>query len=174
MARLAIGAAIGIFIGVVVGAALNIRAEEEPTPETVEAAAAAGVDPMDLQGAANTTQLSPWVYLYAVGELAPPRPPVFRPLPGLATLAYIAAHSRYGVRAACVARIESSGGLRMWNAAPWGRFGEHAQSWFGWLPSTAASVGVRLGDLDSEIAGFDRMLDRGRGREYAGITWGTC
>jgi len=59
-----------------------------------EAAAQAGVDPVDLQGAVNTTGLAPREYLYAVGELA-------RPLPTFETAVM--------VRVACIERKESGG-----------------------------------------------------------------
>jgi hypothetical protein len=51
------------------------HADEIATPEVVDVAAEAGVDPMDLQGAVNTTRLEPRAYLVAVGELGPPPAP---------------------------------------------------------------------------------------------------
>jgi hypothetical protein len=91
--------------------------------------------------------------------------------------AWIASHSRYGQRGVCVSRIETGSWTAYWNPQPWGRYGEHAQGYFGWLPSTFYSVAPaswRIMNLDDEIAAFDIMLDRGRGREYAGILWGLC
>ena len=49
----------------------------DPPPSVVAAAQDAGVDPVDLQGAVNTTGLDPRVYLRGVGLLdnPPPQPP---------------------------------------------------------------------------------------------------
>jgi hypothetical protein len=85
---------------------------------------------------------------------------------------YIGSHSRYGQRAVCVSRIETGGWTAYYNKTPVGR--EHAQGYFGWLPSTAATVGAQIMDLDSEIAGFDRMMAVGRGKEFYGIRAGLC
>jgi hypothetical protein len=45
-----------------------------PTDEVIETANEAGVDPIDLQGAVNTTGMSPKDYAYAVGDLQRPKP----------------------------------------------------------------------------------------------------
>lgn len=92
--------------------------------------------------------------------------------PGDAVGNHIRATSRYGQRAACVAYIESTWGIGMYNPISVG--GEHAQGYFGWLPSTARSVGATINHLDSEIAGFDRMIDNRRGNEFHGINVGRC
>lgn len=96
---------------------------------------------------------------------------------GLDYASYIASHSRYGWRAACVSRIETGGWTAFYNPTPVGRAREHAQGFMGWLPSTFASVarpGARIMNLDDEIAAFDRMLDAGRGNEFAGVLAGLC
>ena len=81
--------------------------------------------------------------------------------------AYILAHS--GWDAWHVACGESHLGLAMWNPRPWPPGAStHAAGYFGWLPGTAASVGVRIGDLASEVSGFNRMVATGRRGEFAG------
>jgi len=83
---------------------------------------------------------------------------------------YIGTHSRYGWKAVCVSRIETGSWTAFYNPVAW--HGEHAQGFFGWLPTTFYSValpGERIGVLDDEIANFDRMLDRGRAREFYGL-----
>lgn len=70
MTRLLIGAAFGLVVGVVAGAAVNLHADTVDA-EVLEAATAAGVDPIDLAGAVNTTGQDPYDYLRGVGELAP-------------------------------------------------------------------------------------------------------
>lgn len=147
-------------------------AHEVDIPDRVaEAAQAAEVDSLDLLGAVITTGTDdPYEYLYGVGELARP---VKKPtVATVGTAAYIASQSRYGQRAVCVSRIETGAWTAFYNPTPVGR--EHAQGYFGWLPSTAATVGAQIMNLDSEIRGFDIMLDRGRGREFYGIAAGIC
>jgi hypothetical protein len=179
--RLALGALVGLAVGVVVGAALSVRADETPSEETIMLAAEAGVDPWDLAGAANTTGLSPADYLahvdewIAVGESPNADGGLAHGWPGVGgARSYIASHSRYPARALCVAAMESGFNGQAWNPQPWGRWAEHAAGYFGWLGSTAASVGVRIGDLASEVAGFDEMMRRGRGNEFAGVAWRIC
>ena len=76
MARFVVGAVFGLVVGVVGAAALSIHADDE-----VEAAALeAGVDPLDLAGAVNTTGVAPREYLIRVGELTPPKPPPPQPI----------------------------------------------------------------------------------------------
>ena len=171
MTRLALGAAIGVLVGVVIGAALGIRAEQYPTEETVAAAAEAGVDPLDLQGAENTTGLDARDYLQAVGELVPvalpPAPTAPSGWPFGGALAQ---------RIFCVEEIESSHGRRMWNPRGWPppRFDEPAQGWLGWLPSTARAWGVVIGDRASEWDGARRMILAGAGGRFYGIAAGRC
>jgi hypothetical protein len=54
--------------------ATSVFAQVEPSDETAAAAAEAGVSPVDLLGAQFSTGMGPREYLYAVGELAPPKP----------------------------------------------------------------------------------------------------
>jgi hypothetical protein len=124
MARLAIGALFGVAIGLVVGAALDISAE--PDERTVALAAEAGVDPVDLLGAANTVAVDPRQYLYLSGELAPPppQPPPYAPVaPSI---------SGAVARADCIIRKES-GGLDVPN-----RQGSGARGPGQYMPSTWA------------------------------------
>jgi len=69
MIRLAIGAFIGLAIGVVLAAAVGIHAQTEPDDDVQAVADEAGVDGIALQGAVNSTGLAPADYLVAVGEL---------------------------------------------------------------------------------------------------------
>lgn len=82
-------------------------------------------------------------------------------------------------RILCIFQMESGMGRYLWNPQPWGRYGEHAQGWAGWLPSTWATTpqgraGLQIGDFDAEYAAVQWMLDVGRGREFAGVLWGRC
>lgn len=74
MARLIVGAVLGVVVSLLPGMA---RAAEDHVDqaELDDAAAEAGVDPIDLRGAVNSTGLAPRTYLVAVGDLVPPKPP---------------------------------------------------------------------------------------------------
>ena len=64
VARLALGVAIGVVVGLVVGTAIVVSHAQEATPQAVvDTAQEAGVDPVDLEGAVNTTGLEPREYL---------------------------------------------------------------------------------------------------------------
>jgi len=157
----------GFALAVVLAAAGTARAEQDPTEETIAAANEAGVDALDLQGAVNTTQLQPRVYLIAVGELAPPAPPAPFGWPFGGPLAQ---------RIYCIEALESTHGLHMWNPAGWPPpyFNEHAQGWLGWLPSTARRWGVQIGNRASEWDGAARMLLAGAGNQFYGVAAGRC
>jgi hypothetical protein len=92
--KLAIGLVIGLGVGIVVGAAIGIHAAQEIPDETVSAATDAGVDPVDLQGASNTTGLAPRDYLCQVGEGPCPDPPMPRGYPARVRLTH---YVEYGV-----------------------------------------------------------------------------
>jgi hypothetical protein len=77
-----------------------------------------------------------------------------------------------GQRIYCVEAIESHHGAAMWNPTPW--YGEHAQGWLGWLPSTARRWGVVIGSRASEWAGAARMIAAGAGGQFFGIAVGRC
>jgi hypothetical protein len=82
---------------------------------------------------------------------------------------YIATNSRYGWKAVCVSNIETGGWTAFYNPVAW--HGEHAQGFFGWLPSTFYGIAQwgAIMDLDAEIEAFDRMLDAHRGGEFYGL-----
>jgi hypothetical protein len=81
VARLALGVAFGVVVGLVVVSAIAVcyAQTEEPPQVVIDAASDAGVDPLDLEGAVNTTGLEAREYLYQVGELE--RPYVPPPVP---------------------------------------------------------------------------------------------
>lgn len=55
-------------------------ADDTPSDEIIQLAEETEVDPIDLEGASNTTGLSPRQYLVAIGVLAPPIPAPFGPM----------------------------------------------------------------------------------------------
>jgi hypothetical protein len=166
---------LGAFVlGLALGTAVAvIHGDELPSDDVLAAAQEANVDPLLLLGAVNTTHLDAHEYLFQVGELA-------RPVPPTPSLGYLRmAYGALGDRIWCVMGIESHWGAAMWNPQPWGRFGEHAQGWAGWLPSTWRTTppgrrGAGIGDFYAEAEGVAWMIGAGRGNEFAGIAWRRC
>lgn len=78
MARLAIGAAFGVLVGLVAGAALGIHAEDEDPPipaDVLVSGIRLGLDPRALMGALNTLGVPLEEYLMAEGHIPRPAPP---------------------------------------------------------------------------------------------------
>jgi hypothetical protein len=111
-------------------AALGLHAQD-PQTDVQQAAKAAGVDPVDLAGAANTLGVDPWVYVRAEGllEHAQP-PPVAAPPPPPAR------GSLWDKLAGCEAsgnwhsasNPRYKGGLQF-DATTWARYGGLAFAW---------------------------------------------
>jgi hypothetical protein len=97
---------------------------DEVAPDVQEAAAAAGVDAVKLQGAVNSVGTDPWSYLYSAGELARPAPSVPASLQ---------------LRVACLEAAES-GGANVWN-----RSGSGAGGVLQYFPGTFARGAREIG-----------------------------
>ena len=74
MSRLLIGAAFGLVVGVVAGAAVGLHAEDT-SRDVKDVAAAAGYDEIELAGAVISTGVDPYTYARWEGRLAPLPPP---------------------------------------------------------------------------------------------------
>lgn len=169
----------GLLVGTTASA--TAAAEQYPTEDTISAAADAGVDPLALQGAVNSTGLLPREYLYATGELRRPAPPSS----GNPYLDYIRSrYPQYERRLVCIiqgipGRISGESG---WvpsarNPRPWGRSGEHASGLLQFLPSTMRSLdrpAEWVWDPYRSIDAAVEMFRRGRAGEFAGVAWGFC
>ena len=140
MARFVVGAMFGLVVGVVGAAALGIHAADPEASEQVKHAAAdAGVDPVQLQGAVNSTHVDPYVYLRSEGllERAPeqlstkPPPPVVTSSP--VVLPAVSA------RVACI-EAKESGGANVRNAR-----GSGAGGVMQYMPSTFARGAAEMG-----------------------------
>jgi hypothetical protein len=121
------GAVFGAALMLVGGAAIGLHAQD-PQTDVQQAAAAAGVDAVDLAGAVNTLQTDPWVYVRAEGllEHPPPVPPVV-------------AMPAVSARVECIIARES-GGANVANARGSGAVGV-AQ----YMPSTFAAHAAEMG-----------------------------
>jgi hypothetical protein len=106
MARLLVGAALGLIVGMVAGAALGLHASED---DTVAAAAEAGVDEQDLRGAMNTTGLDARTYLIRVGELEPPTVAYQADTVSNSPAGAVSVSTSVAVRVACIESKESGG-----------------------------------------------------------------
>ena len=154
------------FAVLVVAACVTRAYAQDLDPDVLDAAADAGVPAVDLAGALNSLHLAgldvgPRTYLVSEGLLAPPPPACALPICG-----------PIGARIYCVEAIESRHGAAMYNPTPW--YGEHAQGWLGYLPSTARRWGVAIGNRASEWDGAQRMILAGAGRQFYGIAAGIC
>jgi hypothetical protein len=125
---LRLGFGVGFVSGVVamalVGAALGIRAQD-PKTDVETAAAAAGVDAVDLAGAANTVGVDPWVYVRAEGLLERVTPPLRKPVVTIwDRLSQCEASGNWASRSNPLYK----GGLQF-DAATWARHGGLAFAW---------------------------------------------
>ena len=161
MTRLLLGAAIGLFVGVVGGAALGLRADDVDAA-VLEAAEAAHVDPIKLAGAVNTTQTDPWVYLRAVGEL--PAPVAASPAPPVP-----AATSS---RVACIVRVESRGDAHARNASGASGLGQFLPGT--WRSTPQGKAGLSVYDPVANRAAIQWMLNVGRAREFDAVRFYGC
>lgn len=146
---------------------------DDMTDETLAIASEIGIEPLDLQGALNTTGLDARTYLCQVGEGPCPQPPSLREY----------AYQRHPDVAWCIERIvnvESNGWYtRGWNPVGVGRYREHASGLGGFLPSTWATTpqgraGASIWDGYAQVDAIAWMLHVGRGREFAAVSWGRC
>jgi hypothetical protein len=151
MARLLVGAAFGVVVGMTLGAACGIRAEDLDRAvalDTIAAANEAGRPLVDVLGAADTMGMPARAYLISVGELASPAasPPtgVAPPQPLGAAPASLPIDGPLGRRLLCIERYESNHSASAVNRS------SGARGWLQWLPSTARQWGVRIGDRQSE------------------------
>ena len=154
MARFVVGAAFGVLVGLVAGAALGVRADD------VEAAALeAGVDPQDLQGAVNSTGISARDYLAAVGELGEPdpQPPAARSSPRGECVIW---HESRNVPTAVNPRSGAAG------------LGQFLPST--WRTTPQGQAGYSVFNAAANRAAVEWMLAVGRGREFDVVRLGYC
>ena len=152
----------GLALGLAVGLISTCRSDE-----LTDAADEAGVSAVDLEGALVSLHeagidISAHDYLF---------PPPVAIAPVIAACGWPICGA-LGQRIWCIEGIESRHGEAMWNPTAW--HGEHASGWLGFLPSTARSVGVMIGNRRSEWQGAAFMLAHGRGLEFFGVASGRC
>ena len=162
MARLTVAAMFGVVVGVVAGAALNIKAQDldDLALEVAQVANESGKDPVLIRGAVNAQQdahpgLRPRAYMEAVGELAPPAPPRDALDRLIDCLEW--AESR-GVASAVNPRSGASGPLQFLPST--------------WRTTPQGKAGLSVFDRAAARAATRWMISVGRGREW--VTWRLC
>jgi len=156
MARFVAGAVFGAALMLVGGAAVGLHAQDAKS-DVESAAAQAGVDPVDLQGALNSTGIGDArAYLRMTGELPPL--PVPKPVASSARAACIIQHESQNNPNAVNPRTHASG------------LGQFLSST--WLTTPQGRAGLSVFDPVANRSAVQWMLDVGRGREFS--TFGLC
>lgn len=151
----------GLALGLALGSAVAISHADDVEASVVEAAAAAHVDPIDLAGAVNTTGLSPYAYLYAVGELT--RPPSSASTPSTPPVSG---------RVACIIRVESHNDPRARNPSGAAGLGQFLPST--WATTPQGKAGMSVYDPVANTAAINYMLQAGRAREFDAVRYYGC
>ena len=136
-------------------------AHAEPTDEMIQVAQEAGVDPVDLEGAVDSTHLGPREYLQSVGELA---------MPVVPSIPVATAVDR---RLSCIASRESQGNPNARNpvSGAAGLFQFLASTWRG---TPQGRAGLSPYNPQAAWAAARWMVDQGRIREWAVVQRGYC
>lgn len=134
-----------------------------PDEETTLLAASVGVDPVELQGAVNSTGASPAAYLAHEGLLDPP---------ATHATGNLVPPSVADSRVACIVRVESKGDPRAHNPSGASGLGQ-------FLPSTWASTpqgraGMSVYDPVANTAAITWMIAVGRAREFDAVRFYGC
>jgi hypothetical protein len=149
----------GLALGFVLATGVMVSHGDEAWAEILSAAEQAGVDPAELQGAVNTTGVDPFVYLRAIGELAPleePPPRLHSILPsGGYLVECIIAHESRGYAFAVNPRSGAAG------------LGQFLRST--WLSTPQGRAGYSVFDPVANRAAIAWMLAVGRGGEFIGL-----
>jgi len=148
----------GLACGFLLATGVLASHADDVSAEVFSAAAAAHVNPVDLQGAVNSTGVDPYSYLRGTGELPPLPADRSTPVSG---------------RVACIIAHESQGNPRAVNprtgAAGLGQFLSNT-----WRSTPQGRAGASVFDPVANRAAVQYMLDAGRAREFAVVTSGLC
>jgi|SRR5215472_16826850 len=131
----------GLVLGLALGTAVMIGHADDVSAEVSAAAVAAHVNPVDLQGAVNSTGVDPYSYLRGTGELPPLPTSTDRPSLVSGRVACIEAKESQGRN---IANQRGSGAVGVLQYMP-GTFAAHAAEmghpeWSPWSPPQARAV----------------------------------
>jgi hypothetical protein len=169
MARFVAGAVFGAALMLVAGAAIGLHAQD-PQTDVETAARAAGVDPVDLAGAANSVGVDPWVYARSEGLLESAvtseksRPPVVAASPP--------ALPAVSARVACIIHVESKGDPSAHNRSGASGLGQFLPST--WMSTPQGRAGLSVYDAAANRAAIQYMLDAGRAHEFDAVRFYGC
>ena len=151
----------GLVCGIALCAAVASTHADDVSAEVLEAAAAAHVSPVDLQGAVNSTGVDPYIYLRGTGEL-PPLPAPERVVT-----------SPFSGRVACIIAHESQGNPRAVNprsgASGLGQFLSST-----WSTTPQGRAGLSVFDASANTAAINWMISVGRAREFDAVRFDGC
>ena len=166
MARSIVAAAFGIVVGMTLGAACGLRAEEVESLEAV--AAEAGVNVQDLEGAVATVGLPARAYLERVGELQKPGVN-----PNTASQDWSSSNPALERRLDCLSWHESRHTPTARNPRS-GAVGQFQFLWSTWAGTPQGRVGLSPFDPAAARAAARWMLLQGRAREFEPVLRGLC
>jgi Transglycosylase SLT domain len=155
----------GLVLGLALGTAVLVGHADDVSAEVQAAAVAAGVDPVKLQGAVNSTGEDPWLYLRGVGELDSPPSPAPRSVPPPLAPAVSA-------RVACIIRVESRGDPTARNRSGASGLGQFLPST--WASTPQGKAGLSVFNPAANTAAIAWMVDNGRAREFDAVRYGGC
>jgi hypothetical protein len=147
----------GMVCGLVLGTAVLVGHADDVSAEVQEAAVAAHVDPVQLQGAINSVGVDPYTYLRSTGELPPVRT-VERTLPNS--------------RVDCIIRHESQGDPGARNRSGASGLGQFLPST--WATTPQGKAGMSVFNPSANRAAIQYMLDSGRAHEFDAVRYYGC
>jgi Transglycosylase SLT domain len=158
----------GLVCGLVLGTAVIIGHADDVQASVAEAAKAANVDPVELQGAVNVLEAhgmpsDPYGYLRSVGELpplTPPREPVVLPA------------GAYSARVECIIRHESSGVPTAHNRSGASGLGQFLPGT--WASTPQGKAGYSVFNPEANRAAIAWMVNVGRAKEFDAVRFYGC
>ncbi len=166
----------GLVCGLVLGTLVVVSHADDVSAEVNEAAIAAHVDPVKLQGAVNSLKTAgvpdtdPFSYLRSTGELppvalsGPSRPPATAVSPPVAPA--------MSARVACIIRVESQGNPNAHNRSGASGLGQFLPGT--WSSTPQGKAGLSVYNADANRAAIQYMLDAGRAREFDAVKYFGC
>jgi len=159
----------GLVCGLALGTAVMIGHADDVNAEVNAAAIAAGVSPVDLQGALNSQgqqglTTDPYVYLRANGALPDKTPPVAAQPPAPA--------SGVSSRVACIIRVESRGDPSARNRSGASGLGQFLPGT--WKSTPQGQAGLSVFNAAANTAAIQWMIDAGRAREFDAVRYYGC
>jgi hypothetical protein len=165
----------GLVCGLALGTLVIVGHADDVQAAVLEAARAANVDPVQLQGAVNTLEArgldaDPFVYLRSTGELgSPPREPV---LPPSAAAPPAAPTSGVSARVACIIQVESRGDPNARNRSGAAGLGQFLPGT--WVTTPQGKAGYSVFNAAANTAAIQWMIDVGRAREFDAVRFYGC